>query len=129
MPPSGYNNTQAESVCHFFRSCVTALIQENIGLRDSKTAIRREIDSIARDLKYEERPGFERDLLSLTREFYEALLKDCPQILDGLSEHAENCLDNFHSRILDIHVVTLSEAKPHEQHDKVSRDMKIHQQA
>lgn len=104
MPPSGYNNTQAESVCDFLRSCVGALVQENRGLRDSQTAIRREIDSISRDLKHEKRPGFESDLLGLTKAFYEALLKGCPEKVDELSEHAESCLAGFRSRILDIHV-------------------------
>ena len=105
MPPSGYNITQAESVCEFLRSCVGALIQENRGLRDSEAAIRREIDSIARDLKQEKRPEFERGLLVTTKAFYEALLKDCPNNLDGLPEHADGCLTDFRSRILEIHVV------------------------
>lgn len=118
MPPSGYNKTQAESVCHFFRSCVTALIEENIGRRDPKTAILREIDSISHDLTHEKRSKFERDLLSLTREFYETLLNDCPQLLDELAEHAENCLSEFHSRILDIHVETLPEGKSRTQTGK-----------
>jgi hypothetical protein len=107
MPPSGYNNTQAESVCDFLHSCVTALIQENRGHHDSQTAIRREIDSITRDFKHEKRHGFERDLLGLTRAFYEALLKGCPERLDELTEHTENCLADFRSRILDIHVARL----------------------
>ena len=104
MPPSGYNKTQAESVCDFLRSCVESLIHENRGVRDPQTAIRREIDSITRDLKKEKRPGFERDLLGLTKAFYETLLKNCPKNLDDLSEHAEGCLSDFRSRILDIHV-------------------------
>lgn len=104
MPPSGYNHPQAESLCEFLRSCVGALIQENRGLCDTQTAIRREIDSVTRDLKHEKRPEFERDLLGLTKAFYEALLKDCPEKLDALTEHAENCLASFRSRIIDIHI-------------------------
>ncbi|MCI0565345.1 MAG: hypothetical protein MN733_43325 [Nitrososphaera sp.] len=104
MPPSGYNHIQAESICDFLRSCVQELILENRILRDSQSAIQREIDSITRDLEHKERPGFERELLGLTKAFYEALLKGCPKKLDQLTEHADNCLADFRSRILDIHV-------------------------
>jgi hypothetical protein len=104
MPPSGYNHIQAEAICDFLRSCVGALISENRGLREPEAAIRREIESIARDLDHEKRPKFECDLLGLTKAFYEAMLKDCPATLDGLTEHAEDRLVDIRSRILDIHV-------------------------
>jgi hypothetical protein len=55
-------------------------------------------------LKHEKRPGFERHLLGLTKAFYEALLEECPEKLDELTECAEKRLADVRSRILDIHV-------------------------
>lgn len=104
MPPSGYNPTQADSLCEFLRSCVHALIEENRGLRDPHEAIRREMDSITRDLVDEKRPKFEQDLLSFTRAFYQTLIEKCPASLEELANHAETCLADVHSRILSIHV-------------------------
>ena len=106
MPPSGYNKNQAESLSDFLLSCVDALVQENRGLREPHTAIKREIDSINRDLRRETRPEFERFLLGLTKSFYEALLPDCPRELDILPHHAEQRMEEFRSRILSIHVAT-----------------------
>ena len=104
MPPSGYNYAQAEAISEFLRSCVGALILENRGLRAPSAAISREVESITRDLGTENRLAFERELLALTRSFYEALLKDAPASLDDLAEHAEDILADFSARILNIHV-------------------------
>ena len=104
MPPSGYNGQQASSIEAFLESISDALITEaqanGIGPVEALLKECKNIDAILKsDIQ-----KYQADVLSITREFYFALLDSSPSDFDDFRRYRTAELDIVRDAILGIHV-------------------------
>ena len=108
MPPSGYNQTQADCLQNFLASCFVSLCEEARGNNeDIPTGLEREIYSITCILD-QGCADYERAALCLTRRFYESMLEELTSSGLGVQPTKEKVLRAFRKDILAIHVPSIS---------------------
>ncbi len=111
MPPSGFNSQQASSIESFLESISELLIQEaqakGIGPVE---ALFSECANIAAILNSDHAP-YQSNVLSLTREFYGALVACAPASFDDFRRVRNSELRTARRAVLDVHVPETNNAE------------------
>jgi len=112
MPPSGYSTIQATFIDDFLRSCASALERESAALGESlEESLMREIADIQRYMQSTHTlQEVQKDVLMLTKHFYEAVFGFRPSDSATYWRAVESTARSISKHILAIHIPAVERA-------------------